>query len=140
MESSAFELIAENWNDSEKFRLAEKQLKRIISDQIEAAQHRDIEEFLQLDEAFHQTILQLTENETLLQAVGYMRGHLDRFRFLAMKELDLTEKLINDHENLFTCLTEKNAKKGVQLLRSHMGNLHKEFRMLRKQFPAYFAE
>ncbi|SEG64644.1 GntR family transcriptional regulator [Paenibacillus sp. UNC499MF] len=140
LESSAFKLAAGGWDSSEKFVHAERQIGRILREQSEAADHQDVVQFLQLDEAFHKCILELTGNATLLEVVYHMRGHLNRLRYLAMKELVLTEKLVEEHLELFDSLKKNDETGTVQLLERHLGNLDHEIPQLREQFPHYFTD
>ncbi|EGL20261.1 MULTISPECIES: GntR family transcriptional regulator [unclassified Paenibacillus] len=140
LESSAFKLAAGSWDSSEKFVQAERQISRILREQSEAAEHQDVIQFLQLDEAFHKCILELTGNATLLEVVYHMRGHLNRLRYLAMKELVLTRKLVEEHLELFDSLKKRDETRTVQLLEQHLGSLDHEIPQLREQFPHYFTD
>ncbi|MFS0840305.1 GntR family transcriptional regulator [Paenibacillus sp. 1P03SA] len=140
LESSAFKLAAGGWDSSEKFVHAERQIGRILREQSEAAEHQDVVQFLQLDEAFHKCILELTGNTTLLEVVYHMRGHLNRLRYLAMKELVLTRKLVEEHLELFDSLKKNDETGTVRLLERHLGNLDHEIPQLREQFPHYFTD
>ncbi|GIP31966.1 GntR family transcriptional regulator [Paenibacillus sp. J2TS4] len=140
LESSAFKTVAKHWGDTPLYMKAEKQILRILQEQREAAELQDTRQFLQLDEDFHRQILQLAGNETLLEVVYHMRGHLNRFRFLAMKELVLTDKLVKEHDELFECLKKRDEIGIVQLLELHLGKLESEIPPLREKFPQYFQD
>lgn len=140
LESSAFRLAAGDWRETERCAKAEKQIARLLREQSEAAEQQDVAEFLLLDEEFHRCILQLAGNETLLEVVYHMRGHLNRFRYLAMKELVLTGSLVHEHEELFERLKKRDEDGVVKLLEHHLGKLDSEFPRLREQFPGYFKD
>lgn len=140
LETSAFKQVTREWGNSEEHQLVEKQINRILREQKEAAAHQDMERFLQLDEAFHKSILQLSGNETLLRVIYLMRGHLDRFRYIAMKELQLTDRVIGEHEELFQEIKNQNERQVVQLLEHHMKHIDHEFQHLTKMFPSYFID
>lgn len=140
LESSAFRLVARHWSDTEKHVKAGRRIDQLLREQSEAAERQDIVQYLQLDEAFHRCILQLAGNETLLEVVCHMRGHLNRFRYLAMKELVLTKHLTLEHEELFDLLKRRDENGAVRLLERHLGKLDEEFPRLREQFPGYFRD
>jgi len=140
LESSVFRLVARNWGDDEHHDKVEKQINRILQEQSEAAEEQDVVPFLQLDEAFHRCILQLAGNETLLGVVYHMRGHLNRFRYIAMKELVLTKNLVDEHYDLFNSLKSRNEEKVAQLLEHHLGKYDSEIQQLREAFPNYFSD
>lgn len=140
LEKSAFRLVAQNWSDKDQYLMAEKQIQRILAEQTEAAERQDVIQFLQLDEAFHKVILQLTGNDTLLGVVYQMRGHLNRFRYLSMKELVLTKGLISEHMDLFNNLKLGNEKRVIELLEEHLDKFDSEIPRLREVFPEYFTD
>ncbi|MCD9026161.1 GntR family transcriptional regulator [Cohnella silvisoli] len=140
LESTAFKLTAMHWDQSDKYRTAEREINRNLQEQLEAAENQDVALFLQLDEAFHRIILKLTGNETLLEVVYHMRAHLNRFRFLAMKELALTSHLVEEHEQLFQAIKSRDADRVLKLLEHHLGKLDTEIPLLRSKFPHYFRD
>lgn len=140
LESSAFQIAARKWNESPQRLETERQITDILHHQHEAAERQDVKQFLQWDEAFHRTILQLTGNRTLLEVVYHMRGHLDRFRYLAMKELVLTKQLVKEHEEMFDVLKKGDEVGIVQRLSQHLSKLESEISPLREQFPQYFQD
>lgn len=141
LESSAFKLVARSWQqDHPVYMKAEKTISAILQDQREAADMQDTKLFLELDEAFHRHILQLAGNQTLLEVVFHMRGHLNRLRYLAMKELTLTPYLVKEHDELFECLRNREEQGVVTLLEAHLSKLESEISHLRGIFPQYFEE
>jgi DNA-binding GntR family transcriptional regulator len=140
LESSAFRLVARYWDDTERYMIAEKEIKRILQAQSDAAEQQDYYQFLQLDESFHRTILQLTGNETLLGVVYHMRGYLNRFRYLAMKELVMTKNLVDEHCELFKGLKSQDEKQVIQLLEHHLCKFESEIPRLNKAYKDYFTE
>lgn len=140
LESTAFRLAAQRWGTSEEYALADKQLERLLEQQKEAAEQQNTAQFLQLDESFHKQIMLLAGNQTLLEVVHQMRGHLNRFRYLAMKELVLTSGLVREHEEILDCLRRRDDRGVVQLLEAHLGNIIDEIPPLRAQFDQYFQD
>lgn len=140
LERSAFKLVASNWDQSEKYQKAERQIQRILDEQEEALEAQDIDQFFQLHEAFHNSILQLTGNETLLQFISRVRGNLDRFRYLARREFVLTGHSVDEHRELLTFLKNRDEQKVEQLVDHHMGELDEELAGLREKYPTYFTD
>ncbi|GAA3409323.1 GntR family transcriptional regulator [Paenibacillus hodogayensis] len=140
LESSAFRLAARHWEAAVDRAKTERQIEALLHEQDEAAEQQDVVRFLQLDEEFHRRILQLAGNETLLAVVNHLRGHLNRFRYLAMKELVLTKTLVHEHEELFDRLKRGDEDGAVGLLERHLGKLDSEFPRLRERFGSYFRD
>ncbi|RKP50133.1 GntR family transcriptional regulator [Cohnella endophytica] len=141
LETSAFKLVAKQWDTLDhRYIKADKEINNLLREQSEAAAEQDIVQFLRLDEVFHERVLQLAGNETLLEVVYHMRGHLNRLRFLAMKELVLTKSLVQEHFELFDCLKNRDEAGVLQLLERHLGKLNSEIPPLREKFPHYFID
>src|SRR5690625_2401484 len=64
LESTAFQSVAAKWDATEMFKRAEEHLHELLEKQAKAAAVQDTATFLQLDEAFHKLIMQLTGNDT----------------------------------------------------------------------------
>jgi GntR family transcriptional regulator, rspAB operon transcriptional repressor len=140
LEGPAFREAARRWERTERHLAAERRIAALLQEQREAAERQDVAEFLRLDEAFHRCVLQMAGNGTLLEVVYHMRGHLNRFRYLAMKELKLTAHLTEEHRELFDCLRRRDEAGAAQLLERHLGNLDEEIPLLRERFPDYFQD
>jgi len=140
LESTAFKIVAKQWGESPLHAKAEKQMAAILQEQREAAEQQDTAQFLRLDEAFHRQVLLLAGNQTLLDVVYHMRGHLNRFRYLAMKELVLTKSLVKEHDELFGHLKKRDEQAVVQLLEAHLGKLSTEIPPLREKFAHFFQD
>lgn len=140
LESSAFRLAARQWDSSPRHAAAERSLRSVLEEQREAAESQDVTAFLRHDEAFHRMVLQLAGNETLLDVVYQLRGHLNRFRYLAMRELELTPRLIEEHEALLEGLRLNDEEAVARLLERHLGKLDADFANLRRQFPDFFTD
>ncbi|GGD60705.1 GntR family transcriptional regulator [Paenibacillus nasutitermitis] len=140
LESTAFQLAAKQWGMSEDYIKVDLQLEKLLDEQKEAAQLQNTALFLRLDEWFHKQIMLLAGNQTLFEVVHQMRGHLNRFRFLAMKELVLTKGLVREHEEIFACLRSRDERGVVQLLETHLGRVKEEIPSLREKFASYFQD
>lgn len=57
-----------------------------------------------------------------------------------MKELELTKRLIEEHEELFISLKKRDEEAVSQLLELHMGKLDLEIPRLREKLPTYFVD
>jgi len=139
LESSAFQLVTRQWDASDaRYQAAEQDIRMLLEQQHKAAENQDVLSFLKLDEQFHQQVLKLAGNETLLEVVHSMRGHLNRYRYLAMKEFQLTKQLVQEHADLLHTLTTGNTSAVKQLLEAHLNKLEEEIPLLRDKFPNYF--
>ncbi len=140
LESTAFRVAASQWGSTSEYAKAEKYLEYVLEEQRDAAEQQDTKLFMQWDEEFHRQIMLLCGNQTLIDVVNQMRGHLNRLRFLAMKELVLTKGLVKEHDELFELLKKRDEEGVVQLLEAHLGKIRSEIPPLREKFAHYFQD
>jgi DNA-binding GntR family transcriptional regulator len=139
LEISAFRNVARNWNENEtRYKKLRIDAKQLLEEQKSAAANGEYVEFLHLDEAFHQVILENIENQTLLSVVSQMRGHLNRMRYLELKEAHEMSKLISQHENIFKAITVNDEQKTEDLLAHHLKQVKDELPKIIKKYTNYF--
>lgn len=139
LELGAFRVAAQVWKSKDRT-LEQAALHEIMSKQRDAATEGDIASFLRLDEAFHHAILELTDNATLLQVITYMRGHLNRLRYLALSRFQHMDRVIAEHEGLLDAITNGDEELTVERLKQHVVKLDNELPTLREAYPHYFID
>ncbi|UJF32826.1 GntR family transcriptional regulator [Paenibacillus hexagrammi] len=139
LELGAFKLAARMWGLQD--RQAERaKLDQLLAGQQEAGAAGDIELFLQHDEAFHRTIMEVTGNVTLMQVINHMRGHLNRLRYLALKEFHYLDQVIQEHKDLIAAIDQGDEALAGSRLERHIGKLDNEMPALRQMFPHFFTD
>jgi len=139
LELGAFRLVAREWRRQDRSRETET-IGRLFAEQRQAAEQGDIASFLQQDEAFHRTVMEMTGNETLLQVIGHMRAHLNRLRFLAIREYRTMDRVMEEHAALFDALRQGDEANTAELLERHIGKLDQEQPELRRAYAHYFID
>jgi DNA-binding GntR family transcriptional regulator len=139
LELGAFRLAAKLW--PERDRTAEQRtIAELIERQQAVAAVGDTEGFLMLDEAFHRSILEITGNETLLQVIYHMRAHLNRLRFLALKQFDYLDRVVMEHRGLYDAIRQGDEGLTAERLKRHIGKLNDELPTLRAAHPNFFTD
>ncbi|MUT64798.1 GntR family transcriptional regulator [Paenibacillus sp. NEAU-GSW1] len=143
LELGAFRLAAARWREEPNgaaLQAANAALEHVMQQQRAASDSGDAALFLQLDESFHRIILETAGNASLLQVVYHMRGHLNRARYLAMKQFGQTPRVIEEHQQLLDALRQGDEQLAAMLLQPHIGKLDHELPELRRLFPHYFTD
>lgn len=138
LELGAFRVAAKLWQQQDRKALRQR-IDELLNRQRAAAQDGDIGRFLQLDEEFHRSVMEVTGNATLLQVVYHMRGHLNRVRFLAIKQLHHMDRVIEEHYGLIEAIERGEEERTARRLEQHMGKLDAELPELRAAYPHYFT-
>jgi len=139
LEAGAFRLAAKLWNESVSVS-TETRLSELLDLQQLAASKDDIASFFMLDETFHQTIMEVTGNTTLLQVINHMRAHINRIRFLAVKEFHQMDRVIAEHRELLDSIRNGDESLTATRLLHHLSKLDDETPQLRLKYPHYFID
>lgn len=139
LEVSAFKEVAKQWdpNDS-RFQKLEEHVKGILADQRRVIAEENADMFFQLDEQFHYTILETTDNATLISIINQMRGHLNRMRYLELRVEKHMKKLAAEHEAIFDAVVSNDPERAEQLLSEHIRWIEPGMDDIVEQYPHYF--
>ncbi|MFC0139830.1 GntR family transcriptional regulator [Erwinia mallotivora] len=85
-----------------------------------AAEGRDNQAFLLLDDEFHRLIAQSIQCELAWQTVENIKASMDRVRFLTLSEVSLPEQLIEQHQQIYQALLARDADAAEKALRHHL--------------------
>ena len=95
---------------------------------------------------FHK-ILFLVENKKLAYSiVKDSMKHINRARIFNIIEMDKNKTLINrnrtlkEHQDIFQAIKEKNSKKAVSLIETHLTHVTEDLKLLKNKFPDYFKD
>lgn len=139
LELGAFKLAAAKWGERDRS-TESASIEMLLKQQQDASDAKNIARFLQLDEAFHRAILELAGNDTLLQMIYYMRGHLNRARYLAIDQFGHTDRVIEEHRLLYEAIREGSEQLVAERLAQHIRKLDNELPQLREAHPDYFID
>jgi DNA-binding GntR family transcriptional regulator len=128
LEISAFDEVARLWDErNPDHRRAAASLLACIDAQRAAVAERDYVRFARLDEDYHNTVIGLSGNTTLLGIVNDMRAHLNRLRYLELQEAHHEDEAIVHHKEILTAIRRNDRSVTVERLRVHLKMLE-EFR------------
>ena len=70
--------------------------------------------------------------------------HLNRARIFNIIEMDKNETLTNrnrtlkEHQDILQAVKERNSKKAVSLIETHLTHVTEDLKLLKSKFPDYF--
>ncbi|HZG87469.1 GntR family transcriptional regulator [Paenibacillus sp.] len=139
LEIGAFKTIAGLWDrEDETYQKAEKDILSIIVQQKEAVRQGNYIDFIQLDASYHTRILQLVNNQTLMQVLQVMRAHLNRMRYLELREGRHEQESIKHHEMLLEHLKRNEVEKTEQLLITHLRYIVNDWQKIMDKYADFF--
>ncbi|POX38920.1 GntR family transcriptional regulator [Streptomyces sp. Ru73] len=99
-----------------------------------------LEEFFELDEAFHHALLRLSGHGSAWATVVSAKGHLDRARRLGLYETASPEGFAAQHVEIFDAVLAGDAELVRTAMRSHLRAVFDDVERVRARSPELFAK
>lgn len=104
-------------------KLSQEHLEQIraILDQVQEALDRgDIAAYTEADRRFHQAILQITGNETLIESLNRLAAQIQMVRILANRDPEVVERTAQERPRILAALEARDADKAARLMEEHI--------------------
>lgn len=98
----------------------------------------NVEKIMELDNAFHKAMYEITNKIQCHYMVKTMNIHYDRFRELRMHASDTTI-VINEHKAILEAIKNKDPVKAKELLLQHLNRHTVDEKEVRAKYPQFFA-
>ncbi|CAL9335513.1 HTH-type transcriptional repressor RspR [Streptomyces sp. enrichment culture] len=98
-----------------------------------------LEEFFELDEAFHQGLLRLSGHAAAWTTVAAAKGHLDRARRLGLYENATSAGFAAQHGEILDAVTGGDAALARTAMRTHLRAVFHDIERIRAHSPELFA-
>lgn len=99
----------------------------------------DLEEFFDLDEAFHQGLMRLSGHGNVWTTVAAAKGHLDRARRLGLHENVSPAVFAAQHHEIFEAIVGGNVPLARTAMRTHLRAVFSDIERIRAHSPELFA-
>jgi DNA-binding GntR family transcriptional regulator len=115
-----------------------------LEDNIRAQEHArdsdDFDAFYLLDDAFHQSLCDMSEHRAVWPVSQRARGHLNRVRRLSMPVPSYLAEMIEQHRRVVSAVADHDCDGAEALLRDHLRNVLQAVPRIRAQHPGFFEE
>jgi len=99
----------------------------------------DLEEFFELDEAFHQGLMRLSGHGNVWTTVAAAKGHLDRARRLGLHENVSPAVFAAQHHEIFEAVVGGNIPLARTSMRNHLRAVFNDIERIRAHSPELFS-
>lgn len=117
MEGLAAGLAAERITEEEL-----EQLERILVKVGECVNNNDLEQLIEVDTEFHDTLFKASRNERLVQIVSNLREQIQRFRTASLSTPGRMQFALQEHKNIVEAVSDRNVELAQTLAREHIEN------------------
>ena len=95
-------------------------LENLLQAQRAAARDKDLERFLELDEAFHHTLSESIDKQRSWRLIQSVKHQLDRVRYLSLPEPGNLALLIRQHAAIAQAVVAGKPEEAETLMRAHL--------------------
>ncbi len=114
LESMAARLITESASDQDI-----AGLRRMFANFEGDKPHARLDEYSEVNIAFHQEIIRLSGNQVLITLAENLFTHMRMIRGQTIGEDDRADRSIHDHMNIITALEARDTRRAEELVRQH---------------------
>ncbi|MDR2375550.1 MAG: FCD domain-containing protein [Treponema sp.] len=105
-----------------------------------ALDNKSFADFVDHDDAFHRVFFETSGQELSWKVLSCMCGHYHRLRLLSIRIAGIGEEKIKQHRDLLAMVKAGDLENVRALLHRHLHKFEDESKLLREEFPGYFAE
>jgi DNA-binding GntR family transcriptional regulator len=111
-----------------------------LSRQDAAAADGRTDDFFDLDEEFHHTLLRIAGHETAWSTVTSAKAHLDRARRMSLVDTRPLDTLVAQHRSVADALAAGQRDVAVERLRTHLRAVFEDVETIRAARPDLFSD
>jgi DNA-binding GntR family transcriptional regulator len=94
-------------------------LRRMFAKFENGTLHAKLDEYSEVNIEFHQTIIRMSRNETLIRLAENLFAHMRMIRMKTIGEQDRADRSIRDHMNIIEALEARDTARAEALVRDH---------------------
>lgn len=117
-----------------------QKLKRILARQKECHANNDDKAFFQSDEAMHECLMEISGHPKVWEIVHAAKAHLDRVRYLAVRDPVGVARIIKDHERIVDAVCSQDPTAASKAMKKHLSNVFHVIDRVRAENSEYFVD
>ena len=116
------------------------QLEQNLNQQRTAIERKQINDFFELDDAFHQKLTDIAECQLAWDTIENIKATIDRVRYMSLDHVSPPEMLLEQHMNIFNAL-EKHDADGVDLaMTRHLQEISASVQLIKQENRDWFSD
>lgn len=93
---------------------------------------------IEIDNAFHELIYECSGEQLAKNIIQTQMSHYNRIRYLAELNSAISAKTNDEHEMLIEAIRNKDKRKYLRVIKSHVSRIFVELEKLKGKYPEYF--
>ncbi|TKZ35687.1 GntR family transcriptional regulator [Brachyspira catarrhinii] len=99
----------------------------------------DLYKLLNIDNNFHKILFLIANKKLTYNIIKDSIKHFNRERIFNIMEMDRS-RILKEHQDIFQAIKEKNSKKAISLIETHLTHVTEDLEFLKSKFPNYFKD
>ena len=102
-----------------------EQIRHILDDVQSALDLGDMDAYTESDRRFHNAIIRITGNETLIESLNRLGAQIQMIRFIANHDPDVVHRTAKERPLILAALETRDADRAAQLMEDHIEGVRK---------------
>ncbi len=116
------------------------QLEQNLHQQRIAIDHKQLDDFFQLDDEFHQKLALIADCQLAWDTVENIKATIDRVRYMSLDHVSPPEKLLRQHQAIFDALAKRDVEGVDRAMTAHLEEIGETVQLIRQENREWFSE
>lgn len=116
------------------------QLEKNLNQQRTAIERKQLNDFFQLDDEFHQKLAQIADCQLAWDTIENLKATMDRVRYMSLDHVSPPEMLLRQHQDIFDALEKRDADAVDQAMTHHLQEISGSVKLISQENRDWFSE
>lgn len=116
------------------------QLEQNLNQQRTAIERKQLNDFFQLDDEFHQKLAQIADCQLAWDTIENLKATMDRVRYMSLDHVSPPEMLLRQHQDIFDALEKRDADAVDQAMTHHLQEISGSVKLISQENRDWFSE
>lgn len=115
-------------------------LEQNLHQQRIAIERKQLNDFFQLDDEFHQKLTQIADCQLAWDTIENIKATIDRVRYMSLDHVSPPEMLLRQHHDIFTALEKRDGDSVEKAMTLHLQEIGESVQLIRMENSDWFTE
>lgn len=116
------------------------QLEQNLNQQRTAIERKQLNDFFQLDDEFHQKLAQIADCQLAWDTIENLKATMDRVRYMSLDHVSPPEMLLRQHQDIFDALEKRDADAVDNAMTRHLQEISGSVKLISQENRDWFSE
>jgi len=116
------------------------QLEQNLNQQRIAIERKQLDDFFQLDDEFHQKLALIADCQLAWDTIENIKATIDRVRYMSLDHVSPPEMLLRQHNDIFVALEKRDADGVDKAMTQHLQEISGSVKLISQENRDWFSE